>query len=47
LPRWSGLADRERRDRTHRLLQLRRRKRLTNEEQQELDRINHTHTEVA
>jgi ElaB/YqjD/DUF883 family membrane-anchored ribosome-binding protein len=47
LPRWHGLADRERRDRTHSLLQLRRRKRLTDEEQQELDRINHTHTEVA
>jgi hypothetical protein len=47
LPRWHGLADRERRDRTHRLLQLRRRKRLTDAEQQELDRINHTHTEVA
>jgi hypothetical protein len=40
LPRWSGLEERQQHDRTHRLLQLRRRKRLTRPEQDELDRIN-------
>jgi hypothetical protein len=40
LPRWAGLADRERRDHTHRLLQLRRRQKLTDAEQAEVDRLN-------
>jgi hypothetical protein len=40
LPTWAGLKDREQRDSTNRLLQLRRRKRLTQPEQDELDRIN-------
>jgi hypothetical protein len=43
LPTWAGLKDREQRDRTHRLLQLRRRKRLTEEEQRELARMSREH----
>jgi hypothetical protein len=43
LPRWTGLEQRQQRDRTHRLLQLRRRKRLTEEEQRELDRMSREH----
>jgi hypothetical protein len=40
LPRWAGLKDRERRDRTGRLLQLRRRKRLTATSRRSWDRLN-------
>lgn len=40
LPRWAGLEQRQQHDRTHRLLQLRRRKRPTDDEQAEIDRLN-------
>lgn len=46
-PSWGGLKERERHDQTHRLLQLGGSKRLTNEEQQELDRINREHAGAA
>ena len=39
LPTWAGLKGREQRDQTNRLLQLGRRKRLTEAEQAEMERL--------
>ena len=40
LPSWAGLEHRQQHHRTHRLLQLQRRKKLTPDEQAELDQLN-------
>lgn len=45
LPRWTGMEQRQRRDRTHRLLQLRRHTRLTAAERAELAKL--SNEEVA
>jgi hypothetical protein len=39
LPRWAGVEQRQQRDQTNRLLQLRRRKKLTGAEQDELEQL--------
>jgi hypothetical protein len=40
LPSWAGIEQRHRHDRTHRLLQLRRRDRLSDDERAELEKLN-------
>jgi hypothetical protein len=40
LPTWAGIEQRHRHDRTHRLLQLRRRDRLSDDERAELEKLN-------
>jgi hypothetical protein len=43
LPRWAGLQQRQQQDATHRRIGLLRRKKLTQPEQEELDRLNQGH----